>query len=99
VILTIKNPNSAPVRFAALTLDTGQGAGGYAVDPGHSGCALAAIVYSTQSNGGAGWTVPGKAGATDGTLAVTLVNALSMAPDAVNACQGAGFTAFLKAQP
>lgn len=99
VVLTISNPNTAAVHFAALALDPDQGAGGYAVDPGHSGCALSALAYSTQSNGGAGWAVPGKAGTVDGTLAVTLVNALTMSADAVSACQGASFTVFLEAQP
>jgi hypothetical protein len=99
VVLTIRNPNTAAVHVAALTLDPDQGAGGYAVDPGHSGCVLSALAFSSQSNGGAGWAVPGKAGTVDGTLAVTLVNALTMSVDAVNACQGASFTVFLEAQP
>lgn len=99
VVLTISNPNTAAVHFAALALDPDQGAGGYAVDPGHSACTLSAVAFSTQSNGGAGWAVPGKAGTVDGTLAVTLVNALAMSADAVSACQGASFTVFLEAQP
>lgn len=99
VVLTISNHNTAAVHVAALTLDPDQGSGGYSVDPGHSGCVPSALAFSTQSNGGAGWTIPGAAGAADGTLAVTLVNALSMSPAASNACQGATFTVFLKAQP
>lgn len=99
VLLTISNPNTAAVHFAALTLDPDQGAGGFAVDPGHSGCALTALAFSSQSNGGAGWTVPGAEGVLDGTLAVTLANGLTMSTDANNACQGATFTVFLEAQP
>lgn len=99
VVLTISNHNTADVHFAALTLDPDQGSGGYAVDAGHSGCVLSALAFSAQSNGGAGWTIPGAAGDADGTLAVTLMNALSMSPAAANACQGATFTVFLEAQP
>ncbi|WP_461164542.1 hypothetical protein [Arthrobacter sp. R4-81] len=99
VLLTISNPNTAAVHLAALTVDPDQGAGGYAVDPGHSGCALTALAFSSQSNGGAGWTVPGAAGAFNGTLTVTLANGLTMSADANSACQGARFTVFLEAQP
>jgi hypothetical protein len=97
VLLTVSNPNASPVRIGSLALDTGQGTSGFAVDAGHSGCAVATLSYTTQTNGGAGWTVPGKVGAVNGTLAITLTNALSMGVAAANACQGATSTVFLAA--
>lgn len=97
VLLTVSNPNASPVRIGSLALDTGQGTSGYAVDAGHSGCAVATLSYTTQTNGGAGWTVPGKVGAVDGTLAITLTNALAMGAAAANACQGATSTVYLAA--
>jgi hypothetical protein len=99
VILTVSNPNSSPVFIGSLALATGQGTGGFAVDAGHSGCAVATLSYTTQTNGGAGWTVPGKVGAVDGTLPVTLTNALAMGLGAANACQGASSTVYLTAGP
>ena len=45
----------------------------------------------TQTNGGAGWTVPGS-----GVLSVTLTGALAMGSGAANACQGATFTVHLR---
>lgn len=95
VVLTMTNTNSASVKLSSLALDTSQGAGGFAVDSGHSGCTLSTLSFPTQTNGGAGWSVPGKVGATNGTLAVTLANALSMSASAANACQGATFTVYL----
>ena len=97
VVLTMTNPNTAVVRVSSLALDTTQGTGGFSVDSGHSGCTLATLSFGTQTNGGAGWTVPGKVGSTSGTLTVTLANALSMSLSAVNACQGATFTVYLLA--
>ena len=58
----------------------------------HSGCVLATLSFTTQTNGGAGWTVAGGQ-----ALAVTLANALSMTTCAANACQGATFTVYLEA--
>lgn len=92
VVLTVSNPNPGPIRVGSLALATGQGTGGFAVDGAHSGCGLAALSFTTQTNGGAGWTVPGSS-----AVAVTLTNALSMATSAANACQGASFTVFLTA--
>jgi hypothetical protein len=95
VILTMTNPNTARVKISSLALDTTQGSSGFGVDSGHSGCTLSTLSFGTQTNGGAGWTVPGKVGTTSGTLSVTLSNSLSMSLSAVNACQGATFTVYL----
>jgi hypothetical protein len=97
VALTVSNPNAASLHLGALALDTNLGSGGFAVDPGHPGCALSALSFTTQTNAGAGWTLPAKSGADSSTLAVTLTNALSMTADAANACQGAQFTLYLTA--
>ena len=94
VVLTATNPNVAAIRVGSLALDTGQGTGGFAVDGGHSGCALAALSFATQTNAGAGWTVAGSA-----NLSITLTNAISLTAAAVNACQGASFTVYLTAGP
>jgi hypothetical protein len=97
VVLTMTNSNSASVKVSSLALDTTQGTAGFAVDAGHAGCALSTLSFSTQTNGGAGWTVPAKVGATNGTLTLTLSNALAMSLSAANACQGATFTVYLLA--
>ncbi len=91
MVLTVTNPNAAQIRVGSLALDTSQGTGGFAVDGAHSACGLATLSFTTQTNGGAGWTVPGS-----GALPVTLTNALSMGNGAANACQGAAFTVYLK---
>jgi hypothetical protein len=90
VVLTVTNPNTASVRVGSLARDTGQGTNGFGVDAGHSGCGLSALSFTTQTNGGAGWTVPG-----NGSLPVSLPNALSMSSAAADACQGATFTVYL----
>ncbi len=92
VVLTIANPNAGAIKVGSLALATTQGTGGFAVDGGHAGCGLATLSFATQTNGGAGWTVPGS-----GSLSVTLTNALSMTTAAANACQGASFTVYLAA--
>lgn len=99
VLLSVSNPNTSPVRIGSLALDTSQGTLGFAVDAGHSGCAVSTLSFTTQTNGGAGWTVPAKVGAVDGMLAITLTNALAMGVAAANACQGATFTVYLAAGP
>jgi hypothetical protein len=99
VALTVTNPNDANAKIGSIALDTSQGAGGFAVDSGHAGCVLSALSFTTQTNGGAGWTLPPRVGAVNGTLAITLANALSMANGAGNACQGAAFTVYLVAGP
>ena len=92
VVLTITNPNASSVKVGSLALDTTQGTGGLAVDAGHSSCGVASLSFATQTNGGAGWIVPGS-----GSLPVSLANALSMGTSAANACQGATFTVYLRA--
>jgi hypothetical protein len=97
VVLTASNSNTETAHIGSLALDTSQGTGGFAVDGGHSGCSVATLSYTTQTNGGAGWTVPARVGIVDGTLAITLTNALSMGAAAASACQGATFTVYLAA--
>jgi hypothetical protein len=94
VVLTVTNPNAFSVKVGSLSLDTGQGTGGFAVDGGHSGCVLSTLSFTTQTNAGAGWTV-----SASGNLSVTLTNALSMTTAAANTCQGASFTVYLAAGP
>lgn len=97
VVLTVTNTNASPVQLGSLALDISQGTGGFAVDAGHSGCLVSALSFTTQTNGGAGWAVPAKVGAVNGTLAVTLPNALAMTTAAANACQSATVTVYLVA--
>jgi hypothetical protein len=91
---TVSNPNPFPVRINSLVLD-----GGIGVDGSHSDCDTSALHYTTQDNGGAGWNVPAKVGATEGTLDLTLADALNMDVGAANACQGAAFTVSLATGP
>jgi hypothetical protein len=97
VVVQVSNPNSYVAEIGSLALDVAQGDGGYAVDAGHVDCALTTLDYTTQSNGGAGWAVPAASGGDDGTLSITLSDALGMGADAVNACQGATLTVYLAA--
>ena len=99
VVLTVSNPNLAEVSVRSLALDTSQGTNGFAVDAAHSGCNVNALSLATQTNGGAGWTIPPRVDTDPGTLDVTLTNALSMSVSASNACQGATFTVFVAAGP
>jgi len=99
VALSVDNPNSTRVRIGSLALSTGQGTAGFDVDGGHAGCATSALSFTTQTNGGAGWTVPAKVDSTDGSLAIDLANALSMSAGGAIACQGASFTVYLTAGP
>jgi hypothetical protein len=99
VILVITNPNSSAVQVESLVLDTSRGVGGFAVDAGHAGCTVTSLSLGAQTNGGTGWAVPAKAGATDGRLAVTLTDALSMSTAGADACQGASITVFVAAGP
>lgn len=97
VVLTATNTNTAIIHTGSLALNTSQGTGGFSVDSGHSGCPVAALTLTAQTNGGAGWDVPARVGAVNGTLAITLANALTMSSTAVDACQGATFAVFLAA--
>jgi hypothetical protein len=97
VVATISNPNESPIHVTSLGLDTTQGTAGYSVDTMHPGCSVTALTYSTQLNGGNGWTVPARTGAVNGTMPVTLPGALAMSTSAASACQGATFTIYLKA--
>ncbi len=100
VAATFDNPNNTVAHVASLVLDTSQGTNnsGFSVDSGHSGCDVSALHFTAtpQDNSGAGWDVPAKSG-DDGTLALTLTNAVSMDTNAANACQGASFKVYLKA--
>jgi hypothetical protein len=92
---TVSNPNPISVRINSLVL----GSGGISVDAAHSGCDTSAVHFVTQNNGGAGWDVPAKVGATNGTLDLALPGALSMDASAADACQGATFTISLETGP
>jgi hypothetical protein len=99
VMLVISNPNVSVVRVGSLALDTSRGTGGFAVDVGHVGCEVSTFSLGSQTNGGTGWVVPAKAGPTDGQLAVTLTDVLSMSAAGADACQGARVTVYLAAGP
>lgn len=86
------NANPGPVRITSLALDTTQGTGGFAVDAAHSACTLTTFGFTTQTNGGTGWTVPG-----GGSLTITLPGALTATAATANACQGATLTTYLRA--
>ena len=94
VVLTVTNPNVGSVRIGSLARDIGQGTNGFGVDGAHSACDVAALSFTTQTNGGAGWTLPGSS-----NTPITLTNALSMTTSAANACQGATFTVYLSVTP
>ena len=94
VVLTVLNPSAATVHVGSFVLDTGQGSNGFGVDGAHSACGLAALSFTTQTNGGAGWTVPGNS-----SIAVTLSSALGMSSSAASACQNASFTVYLAVAP
>jgi hypothetical protein len=97
VVLTATNSNVSSLRINRFSLDTTRGTAGFAVDAAHPGCTLSALSFTTQTNGGSGWTVPGKVGGTNGTLSITLASSLAMSASALNACQGATFTVYLVA--
>ncbi len=90
VAVTLANANPFPVRVAQLALDTSRGNGGLAVDAAHDDCPVAALAFTTQTNGGAGWSVPA-----GGSLALDLTRSITMAATAPAACQGASFTVYL----
>lgn len=89
------NPNPYSVRIGSLILDPDI-AEPFAVDPAHAGCDFVALSFTRQDNEGAGWRIPPRVGATDGTLAIDLTAAVHMSVAAASACQGATFTVALK---
>jgi hypothetical protein len=95
VAVDVSNPNAFTVHVGSLSLDTAEATGGFAVDAGHPGCDPAVLSFTAQTNGGAGWSVPPKVGATPGLLAVDLSDALAMDASAASACQGASFVVHL----
>jgi hypothetical protein len=99
VAVEISNPNPFPVHVGSLALDTGSGTGGFGVGAGHAGCDPAALGFTTQTASGAGWTIPPKAGAVDGLLAIDLSDAIQMGAGAADACQGATFVVHLSVGP
>jgi hypothetical protein len=99
VVLNVSNPNTAIVHLGSLALDPSSGTVGFAVDAGHSGCATSTLSFTAQTNAGAGWTVPAKAGSVNGALSITLTNALGMDTTAANACQGATFVVYMAVGP
>jgi hypothetical protein len=93
VAAVASNPNSYPVQVSSISLDTSLGNGGFGVDGGHSGCSLATLGFTSQNNGGSGWTVPANAG----SFSIAMPGALTMGAAAADACQGATFTVHLTA--
>jgi hypothetical protein len=96
VTLVVTNPNPFVVRIRELTLDPSEGTGGFAVDAGHAGCDVSTLSFTTQTSG---WNIPARVGIVDGSLSISLANALAMGSAAANACQGANFTVYLSAGP
>ena len=94
---TASNANTATVAIQAVALDTTQGTGGFTVDAGHPGCAASNFGFTSQSNAGAGWSIPAKSGSTNGTATIDLPNAVLLSSSAPDACQGASVTVFVKA--
>jgi hypothetical protein len=95
--VTISNSGTATVHIGALALDTTEGTLGFATDVSHPDCDVSALGFTTATNGGAGWTVPGAVGGTPGSESATLSNGISMSLDAAQECQGAEFTVYLSA--
>ena len=96
VAVMAANSNAESSHVVSLELDTGAGHGGFDVDAAHAGCDVSTLSFVPQDNLGAGWTVPPRTGATDGSLQIELQEALAMGIGAANACQGATFTVHLK---
>jgi hypothetical protein len=94
VAVSIANANTFRAFVGSLVLDTSQGTNGFSVTGGQPGCDPAALSYTVQSNGGAGWFVP--AGA---TLDLDLASAVDLGTGAASACQGATFVVYLLAVP
>jgi hypothetical protein len=94
VAVSIANSNTYRAYVGSLVLDTSSGTNGFSVSGGQPGCDPAAVSYTTQSNGGAGWFVPAA-----GTLDLDLANAVDLAVGAASECQGATFIVYLLAAP
>lgn len=97
VAVLATNPNPFSLRLGSLSLDTSRGSAGFAVDVGHASCDLGALSFTAQNNGGAGWTIPPRVGAVNGSIALDLTAAVAMDTSAVDACQGASFVVHLSA--
>jgi hypothetical protein len=98
VTIVADNANGYFLRIPSLHQATGEGPP-FAVDSAHSGCDVSALSFVTQDNAGAGWSVPPKVAATDGTLTIEMPGAMHMQAAAGNACQGASFTVRLTVGP
>ncbi|WP_146073378.1 hypothetical protein [Cryobacterium sp. N22] len=98
VSFVVSNPDTAPVIVGSFTLDTSVGTGGFAVDAGHVGCALSTLSFTPPPNP-SGWTIPAQVSGVDGSLSISLTNALTMSASAASACQGATFTVYLAVGP
>jgi hypothetical protein len=96
VAVILHNPSTSIAHVASIALDTSASTP-FTFDSGHTACAASALSLTAQTNGGAGWDVPAKAGATAGALTVDLASAITMSGAAVNACQGATITVRLVA--
>ena len=92
VSLTATNPNGTRVLISSLVLDTSQGTGGFGLAAGGAGCPLTAFSYTTQNNGGDGWTVPA-----NGSLSIMLSDAVAASTSTANSCQGGILNVYLKA--
>jgi hypothetical protein len=95
----IENPNPFVIHISTLALDTSQGSGSSGFDASPSGCNLASLSFTAQTNGGTGWNVPKKVGVTNGVIDVALAGAIHMSSSASNACQSATFTVYLNPSP
>lgn len=96
VSIVATNPNPYFVGIGSLVLDTDDGEP-FVADATHSGCDVSVLSFIAQDNGGAGWQVPPRVGATDGTLTIDMSSAMAMSIEAADACQGATFTVHLEA--
>jgi hypothetical protein len=94
VAASIANGNTYRAFVGSLALDTSRGTDGFSVSGGQPGCDPAAVSYTTQSNGGAGWFVP--AGS---TRDLDLTNAVDLGTGAASECQGATIIVYLLATP
>ena len=94
VAVSITNDNTYQAFVGSLVLDTSRGTNGFSISGGQPGCDPAAVSYTSQSNGGAGWFVPASS-----TRAVDLANAVNLSTAAASECQGATVVVYLLAVP